>query len=69
VLELQREPDPSVAVDDIELAGPAGAMAARVYRLRHGRRQAVLYLHGGVSSSGREATRRRYVSSRARAAA
>jgi acetyl esterase len=47
VLELQREPDPSVAVDDIELAGPAGAMAARVYRLRHGRRQAVLYLHGG----------------------
>ena len=34
-------------MDDIEVPGPAGAMAARVYRPRPGRLQTVLYLHGG----------------------
>jgi len=47
VLELQVTPDRLYAVDDIEVPGPAGAMAARVYRPRPGRLQTILYLHGG----------------------
>ena len=47
VLDLQATPDRLHAVDDIEVPGPAGAMAARVYRPRSGRLQTVLYLHGG----------------------
>jgi acetyl esterase len=47
VLELQVTPDRLHAVDDIEVPGPAGAMAARVYRPRPGRLQTILYLHGG----------------------
>jgi acetyl esterase len=47
VLDLQATPDRLHAVDDIEVPGAAGAMAARVYRPRAGRLQAVLYLHGG----------------------
>jgi acetyl esterase len=47
VLELQRTPDRLHAVDDIQVPGPGGAKAARVYRPRPGRLQTILYLHGG----------------------
>jgi acetyl esterase len=47
VLDLQATPERLYAVDDIEVPGPAGAMAARVYRPRPGRLQTLLYLHGG----------------------
>ena len=47
VLDLQATPERLYAVDDIEVPGPAGAMAARVYRPRPGRLPTVLYLHGG----------------------
>ncbi len=47
VLDLQATPDRLYAVDDIEVPGPAGVMAARAYRPGPGRLQTVLYLHGG----------------------
>jgi acetyl esterase len=47
VLELQATPGPLHAVDDIELPGPAGPLAARLYRPRPGRLPVVLYLPGG----------------------
>ncbi len=47
VLELQATPDPLHAVDDIELPGPTGPLAARLYRPRPGRLPLVLYLPGG----------------------
>ena len=47
VLDLQATPDGLCAVDEIEIPGPAGAIAARAYRPRPGRLQTVLYLHGG----------------------
>jgi acetyl esterase len=47
VLDLQATPDRIYAVDEIEVPGPAGVLAARAYRPRPGRLQTVLYLHGG----------------------
>jgi acetyl esterase len=47
VLDLQGTPDRLHSVADIEVPGPTGAMAARVYRPRPGRLQTILYLHGG----------------------
>jgi acetyl esterase len=47
VLDLQATPDRLHTVANIEVPGPAGTMAARVYRPRPGRLQTVLYLHGG----------------------
>ena len=47
MLELQATPEPLHAVDDIELPGPTGPLAARLYRPRPGRLPLVLYLPGG----------------------
>jgi len=46
--EAMAEPPPSVAeVRDLQLPGPAGPMAARLYRPRDGILPAVIYFHGG----------------------
>ena len=47
VLALQAVADPLHAIEEIELAGPAGSLAARVYRPRPGRLPTLLYLPGG----------------------
>jgi acetyl esterase len=54
VLALQRAPGALHAVEDLELPGPAGVLAARVYRPHPGRLHPVLFLHGGGFMIGRD---------------
>ena len=53
VLQLQRKPAELYAVEDVDFAGPAGTLTARVYRPRPGRLHPVLFLHGGGFVTGR----------------
>ena len=54
VLALQRTPGALHSVEDVEVTGPAGPLAVRVYRPSPGRLHPVLFLHGGGFVIGRE---------------
>ncbi|HEX8104067.1 MAG TPA: alpha/beta hydrolase [Solirubrobacteraceae bacterium] len=54
VLALQRPPAALRSVEDVEVPGAAGPLAARLYRPREGRLPAMLFLHGGGFVIGRD---------------